>query len=206
MDLSNIPAIDQFVGRNEDLNILWSLLQPSASAMRKVVVFHGLGGIGKTQLAIRFARLHQNDYSAIFWLNGKTKDSLLRSLADQFNKLPGINLAAELKTEDEIEQAARQVLQWLATPNNCRWLLIFDNVDKYSETEQIEGHYNVTKFFPSADHGSIIITTRVLRMAEIGQSYPVQKLQPGEAVTLLIESSGLRTKITADFPLILSGR
>jgi hypothetical protein len=43
-------------------------------------------------------------------------------------------------------------------------------------------------------------------MAEIGQSYPVQKLQPSEAVTLLIESSGLRTKIIGDFSLILSGR
>src|SRR3954468_5550054 len=65
LDLSTVPAIDQFVGRNRDLQTLWSLLQPSASTLRKVVVLHGLGGIGKTQLAIRFARLHQADFSAI---------------------------------------------------------------------------------------------------------------------------------------------
>jgi hypothetical protein len=201
LDLSNIPAIDQFVGRNEDLNKLWSRLRPSASTMRKVAVLHGLGGIGKTQLAIRFARLHQDDYSAIFWLNGKTKDLLLRFLAGQLNKLPGVNLDADLKTEDETKQAARQVLQWLAITNNCRWLLIFDNVDKYTTKKHTEdGYYNITKFFPSADHGSIIITTRVPQMAEIGQSYPVQKLQSCEAVTLFIESSGLRTNITGSFP------
>jgi hypothetical protein len=175
--------------------------------MRKVAVLHGLGGIGKTQLAIRFARLHQNDYSAIFWLNGKTEDSLLHSLADQINKLPGINSTAKLKTEDETKQAARQVLEWLAISINRRWLLIFDNIDNYTSKKQPEdGYYNVTKFFPSADHRSIIITTRVPQMAEVGQSYLVQKLQPGEAVTLLIESSGLRIENTSNFPLILSDR
>ena len=174
--------------------------------MRKVAILHGLGGIGKTQLAIRFARCYKNEFSAIFWLNGKTKKVLLSSLADLLRKLPGINMTVNSITGEEIERAARQVLQWLATPNNCKWLLIFDNVDKYSETEQIEGHYNVTKFFPSADHGSIIITTRVLRMAEIGQSYPVQKLQSSEAVTLLLESSGLRTNVAGNFPPILSNR
>ena len=206
LDLSKVPAIDQFVGRTEDLQSLWKILQPSVSSMRKVVILHGLGGIGKTQLAIQFARLHQNEFSAIFWLNGKTKEALLFSLADLLNKLPGMDMTIDLKTEEHIEQAARQVLQWLATPNNCKWLLIFDNVDKYSETEQIEGQYNVTKFFPSADHGSIIITTRVLRMAEIGRSYPVQKLQSSEAVTLLLESSGLRTNVTGNFTPILSNR
>jgi hypothetical protein len=172
-----------------------------------VIVLHGLGGIGKTQLAIRFARLHQTNFSAIFWLNGKTKVTLLRSLADLLHKLPGINGITNLKTEDEIEQAARQVLQWLATPNNCRWLLIFDNIDKYSATEQLEDeHYDVTKFFPSADHGSIIMTTRVPQLAEVGQSYPVKTLQAGEAVTLLIKSAGLTMTITDNLSPILAGR
>jgi ATP-dependent protease HslVU (ClpYQ) ATPase subunit len=195
------------VGRNEDLRTLRSLLQPSASTLRKVIVLHGLGGIGKTQLAIRFARLHQTDFSAIFWLNGKTKETLLRSLADLLYKLPGVNRTADLKTEDEIEQAARKVLQWLATPNNCRWLLIFDNIDKYSATEQpADERYDVTKFFPSADYGSIIITTRIPQLAEVGQSYPVETLQASEAVTLLSKTAGLTTMITDNLSPILSGR
>jgi hypothetical protein len=207
LDLSNVPAIDDFVGRNEDLNKIRMLLQPSASTLRKVVVLHGLGGIGKTQLAIHFARLHRADFSAIFWLNGKTKEMLLRSLADMFHKLPGINMAADLKTEDEIKHAARQVLQWLATPNNCRWLLILDNIDKYSATEQpADERYDVTQFFPPADHGSIIITTRVPQVAEVGQSYPIQTLQPDEAATLLIKSAGLSIMITNNLSRISLGK
>jgi ATP-dependent protease HslVU (ClpYQ) ATPase subunit len=201
------------VGRNEDLKTLWSLLQPSASTLRKVIVLHGLGGIGKTQLAIRFARVHRTDFSAIFWLNGQTKEILLRSLADLLHKLPGAQRITDLKTEDEIEQAARKVLQWLATPQNCRWLLIIDNVDKYSATAQPEDErYDVTKVLPSADHGSIIITTRVPQVAEVGKSYPVQKLHVDEAAILLTESSGLNVKIpenakiTENLSPISSGR
>lgn len=67
-----MPATDQFVGREKDLHQLWNLLRPEASIMRKVVILYGLGGIGKTQLAIRFARLHRGDFAAIFWLNGKS--------------------------------------------------------------------------------------------------------------------------------------
>jgi hypothetical protein len=195
------------VGRTEDLKSLWNILQPSSSTIRKVAVLHGLGGIGKTQLAIRFARCYKNEFSAIFWFNGKTKKVLLSSLADLLKKLPGINMTVDLITEEEIEQAARQVLQWLATPNNCRWLLIFDNIDKYSETEQTgDDFYNVTKFFPSADHGSIIITTRIPQVAEAGLSYPVKTLQLDEAVTLLIKSIGLATEITANLSPISLGR
>jgi hypothetical protein len=120
LNLSNIPTVGQFVGRTEDLNALWDILQPSASPMRKVVVLHGLGGIGKTQLAIHFARLHQNNFSAIFWLNGKTMDSLLHSLADQFNKLPGISLAAELRQKMKLNRQPDKFY------NGWQYLIIVD--------------------------------------------------------------------------------
>jgi hypothetical protein len=193
LDLSNVPAIDQFVGRSEGLRKLWDLLQPSASTTRKVVVLHGLGGIGKTQFAIHFARLHQDDFSAIFWLNGKSQETLMRSLAEFLPKLPvpGINMIANPKTEEKIEQSARQVLQWLATPGNSKWLLIFDNIDRYSAAKKPDSDtYDVTNFFPSVGHGSIIITTRVSRLSELGFSYPVETLQSSEAATLLINSAG----------------
>jgi ATP/maltotriose-dependent transcriptional regulator MalT len=179
------------VGRGEDLTKLRNLLQPSACTIRKVVVLYGLGGIGKTQLAIRFARLHQNDFSAIFWLNGKNQETLMHSLAEYLPKLPGINVIVNPKTEKEIEQAARQVLQWLAAPGNSKWLLIFDNIHKYSAAEIPDSDtYDIMRFFPSTDRGSIIITTRVTRLSELGSSYPVETLQSDEAVTLLINSAG----------------
>ena len=46
---------------------------------RRTVVLHGLGGIGKTQLAAAYAKRHKDSYSAIFWLNIKDEDSLKQS-------------------------------------------------------------------------------------------------------------------------------
>jgi hypothetical protein len=56
LDLSAVPAIEEFIGREEELSRLWDYLQPGSSHTRRVAVLHGLGGIGKTQLAIHFAR------------------------------------------------------------------------------------------------------------------------------------------------------
>ncbi|KAL6242969.1 hypothetical protein RBB50_010069 [Rhinocladiella similis] len=54
---------------------LWAI--PKAGhACRSAVVLHGLGGIGKTQLAIKYATQHKEKYTAIFWLNANNKDSL----------------------------------------------------------------------------------------------------------------------------------
>ena len=57
--------------------IEYSLLTPNPQDGRKIHVLHGLGGIGKTQLAIAYARRYQKSYSAILWLDGKSKDTLL---------------------------------------------------------------------------------------------------------------------------------
>ena len=53
----------------------------SGDSSRRTVVLHSLGGIGKTQLAIVYAKWHKNNYSAIFWLNIKDEDSLKQSCA-----------------------------------------------------------------------------------------------------------------------------
>ncbi|OZJ02082.1 hypothetical protein BZG36_05319 [Bifiguratus adelaidae] len=190
LDLSNIPAIDQFIGRDEDLDQLWNVLRPAASAMKE-------SGCAPW--------LHKDDLSAIFWLNGKSQETLMRSLAAFLPKLPDTHLSAEPKTEEEIKEQARQVLQWLAATHNSKWLLMFDNVDKYSAKENLDDEaYDITSFFPSIDHGSIIITTRVPQLTELGRSYPVQKLDSDDAVTLLMESAGLAAEITKNLSPLYS--
>jgi ATP/maltotriose-dependent transcriptional regulator MalT len=49
---------------------------------RSVVVLHGLGGIGKTQLAIKYTTRHKENYTAVFWLNANDEDSLKSSFRD----------------------------------------------------------------------------------------------------------------------------
>ncbi|PCH00605.1 Disease resistance protein [Penicillium occitanis (nom. inval.)] len=185
-NLTGVPAVENFLGRHEELERLWHYLQPEKNKKkrsRKVAILHGLGGIGKTQLAIRFAREHKDHFTAIFWLAGRNRETLLQSLSSVLSQLPSQSGNSAAKNEGEAEQNAKQVLKWLALPDNSQWLLILDNVDQYSPGTH-DG-YDIEKFFPTADHGSILITSRLQSLTELGRPFPVQGFNFEDAISLL---------------------
>ncbi|KAJ5642325.1 hypothetical protein N7490_006325 [Penicillium lividum] len=192
LDLTAVPVIETFIGRQDELDGLWQYIQPTNSSSRKVAIVHGLGGMGKTQLAIRFARDHKDDFTAIFWLNGKNRDALIQSLSFALNRLPGQSWDSEATNNREVEQRARHILQWLALDGNLRWLIIFDNIDQYSAfNSDVNKGYDITEFFPKADHGSIIITSRLQTLSELGKPFPVHRLDSHISTELLLQSTGL---------------
>lgn len=183
--------VENFLGRQDELEQLWLYLKPADAKSRKVAILHGLGGIGKTQLAIHFARKHKNDFTAIFWLSGKDQSALISSLSSCLPRIEERSVDIEATNEEEAVQRANQVLQWLARPGNTRWLIIFDNIDQYSSLQNKTDHgYDVYKFFPKADHGSIIITSRLQKLGELGKSFPVLRLIQRDAIQLLMQSGG----------------
>jgi hypothetical protein len=190
-------VIANFVGRQDELDNLWQYLQPTNSPSRKVAILHGLGGIGKTQLAIRFARDHKDNFTAIFWLSGKDRDALLRSLSFAFNRVQGQRWDSGATNDGEVEKRARHMLRWLALDGNSRWLIILDNIDQYSPFGSAAGDgYDVGEFFPTVDHGSIIITSRLQSLSELEKPFPVRRLDPHNAIQLLLQSSGLSERNT----------
>jgi ATP/maltotriose-dependent transcriptional regulator MalT len=120
LDLTAVSVIENFVGRQDELDNLWQYLQLADPPSRKVTILHGLSGMGKTQLAIRFARDHRDDFTAVFWLSGKDRDTLLQSLSFALNRLPGQRSGSEAINNREVEQRARRILQWLALDGNSR--------------------------------------------------------------------------------------
>jgi hypothetical protein len=108
-----------------------------------------MGGIGKTQLAIMYAKRFRSCYSSIFWLNAKDEAALQSSLYSLAKRV----IAPEAVSKLERAQLWIHVSNWLSELDNNRWLLIFDN---YDDPDQ----YHITKYYPSVAHGSIIITTR----------------------------------------------
>lgn len=75
----------------------------------------------------------RDTYSATFWLNGKTEDTLQRSFADIAQRLliehpylTQLKTAVKVKKPDQIVAAIKQ---WLSIRKNTRWILVFDNVD-----------------------------------------------------------------------------
>ncbi|KAJ5389767.1 uncharacterized protein N7496_000835 [Penicillium cataractarum] len=198
LDLTAVPVIENFVGRQGELDQLWQYLRPTDSQSRKVAIIHGLGGMGKTQLAIRFARDHRDDFTAVFWLSGKDRGTLLQSLSSILPRLPGQSHADGAMNDEEVEQRARDVLKWLAIEGNSRWLIIFDNIDQYSPfNSPIGDAYDIAEFFPGADHGSILITSRLQGLTELGKSFPIHRLDSKDAIQLLLQSSRLPMEHTA---------
>jgi hypothetical protein len=140
-----------FVGRETELKEMENILQPkSKSPDRRVLILGGMGGIGKTQLAIDYAKQHRDSYSSIFWLNATSEATLNSSLRVVANR---ILLPATVGTLND-DQLRIEVLNWLSELENFRWLLILDNHDD-------PDGYKIQGYFPFVAHGSIIITTRL---------------------------------------------
>lgn len=128
------------------------ILQPQSdisSSSRKVLVLGGMGGIGKTQLAISYAERHRTNYTSVFWLNATSEVSLKTSLQNVAYRALPLETVSKLKDE----QIYIHVSNWLSEHDNTRWLLIFDNYDDPDE-------YSLYTYFPFVAHGSIIVTTR----------------------------------------------
>lgn len=172
-------------------------------------VLHGLGGIGKTQLAIDFARRYKAAFSAIFWLDGRSEDQLKQSFARCFARIPELRTAScdpgmDLDSNEGLGIAVSNVMEWLARPSNTQWLLIFDNVDQDYKQGGATGAYNIQKYFPE-DHGSILITTRLLRLQQLGRSLPLTRvgLDHSRAILQAWYGEGLR-EFNVHHPLVLT--
>tara|TARA_R110002060_G_scaffold65080_2_gene74088 strand:- start:691 stop:1287 length:597 start_codon:yes stop_codon:yes gene_type:complete len=166
------------VAREDELSKIHKTLKGNGS--RRAVVLHGLGGIGKTQLSIAYAKRHKDNYSAIFWLNIKDEGSLKQSfakLAKQISReYPSAILVSNLETNQNLDEVVESVKAWLSLPSNTRWLMIYDNYD----TPKLSGRTDPTavdikKFLPESYQGSIIITTRSSEV-RIGHLIQIRKL------------------------------
>lgn len=145
---------------------------------QKLFVLYGLGGVGKTQLAVNFARRHKDAFTAIFWLDGRSEDRIKYSIASCAERIPGgISTKVSLDTNEGIEATVAGVLAWLARPDNTHWLLIIDNVDLDYEKGDIPGAYDVRTYMPG-DQGSVLITTRLSRLTQLGESKLLGKVDP----------------------------
>ncbi|KAK1780029.1 hypothetical protein QBC45DRAFT_477241 [Copromyces sp. CBS 386.78] len=179
--LQGMPTSNNFVPRPSDITDIEKSLLPhhQKSQGRNVFVLHGLGGIGKTQLAVNFARQYKAAFSAIFWLDGTSEDSLKQSFASCAKRIPKDQIPENIrspKTGDEVDldDIVEHVQEWLAKDNNVDWLLIFDNVDLDHTQGEIPGAYDIRKYLRS-DHGAVLITSRLSKLAQLGESKRIKR-------------------------------
>jgi hypothetical protein len=192
-----VPVVNKFVDRPSDITELEQALLPQRQYRRqKVFVLYGLGGIGKTQLAVEFARRHHRKFSSVFWLDGRTEDSLKQSIATCANRIPEGQIAASSRTysatsNGDIDAVVGDVMNWLSLPDNTDWLIIFDNVDRDSQgCDADPDAYNVTSYLSGADHGSVLITTRLANLEQLGASRRLGKLSKDQTQAMFQQQYG----------------
>ena len=119
---------ERFVGREALLAEIERALEAGDRASRAVALtqaISGLGGIGKTQLAIEYVYRHAADYEAVLWVLADPPATLATEYADLARAI-GL---PEATSTTKVDEQARAVYRWLESPASGRWLLVFDNAE-----------------------------------------------------------------------------
>jgi tetratricopeptide (TPR) repeat protein len=165
--ISNLPPRNLgFVGRAGLLEVLHQRLAGGESAA--LVAAYGLGGVGKTQLALEYAHRHAGDYELVWWLTADSALSIVGGLAEL---APRVGVAVE----PDLEATAAAVIDVLG--RRAGWLLVFDNADD----PQV-----VARFLPAGGDGRVLVTSRNPTFGQLGARIPVEVLPTGEAAELLL--------------------
>ncbi|KAI4940892.1 hypothetical protein J4E91_011149 [Alternaria rosae] len=193
--LEGVPRARQFVDRPAEMAELERVLLPrprqDQCQRQKIHVLRGLGGMGKTQLAVEFARRHYRRFSSVLWLDGRSEDTLKRSIASCAGRIPPGQIPETSRqyaadASADIDAVVKDVMAWLAWPDNTAWLLIFDNVDReYTEQGSDPDAYDVRGYFSHTDHGSVLVTTRLARLEQLGDSQQLGKVDEAQAKAIL---------------------
>jgi tetratricopeptide (TPR) repeat protein len=189
------PKNPFFTGREDQLtriattlrqNRTVALTQPGtsdrASETSTPQAISGLGGIGKTQIAVEYAYRYRSDYQAVLWAQANTREILVSSFV-------AIAKLLNLPEKDVKNQATviAAVKEWMKT--HTQWLLIMDNGD------QLE---IVNEFIPPAFGGHILLTTRAQAMGRLAQRIVVDTMSPDVGTLFLLRRAAV---IQASTPL-----
>lgn len=155
-----------FTGRQEDL----AALELGATA-----AISGLGGIGKTRLAVEYAWRSGSRYTATWFVRADSPEGLHRNLA--VLAAPELLNLPEWEAQVE-EKTIAAVKRWLR--EHSGWLMILDNVDTPEAQEA------VLKIVPALSNGHVLITSRLRNWPASVLKQSLEKLSRPEATQFLL--------------------
>jgi hypothetical protein len=166
---------DQVIGRGSELEAVYrQLSQGRATSIGQTAAFHGLGGLGKTQLAIEYAYEYAKEYpGGVFWFNAD------QDMAVQLTELAvAAGWVSPLSEHREKLDLARHQIQ-----TRSQTLLIFDNV---------EDRATIEAYLPDPLIGAhLLLTSRVTVPGFV--EVPLGLLDEDQALAMLLSESGQET-------------
>lgn len=169
--MGNVPPKNpNFVGRDDLLAAVESRLRADETAAVLPHALHGMGGVGKSQIAIEYVYRHSHEYNVIWWIPAEHESLILGSLTDLARSLK-LNVGTQANTAvPAVQEALRTGYPY------DNWLLVFDNA------ESIE---TVRSYFPTGGPGKIIITSRNREWERVASPLTVDVFRREESIALL---------------------
>jgi tetratricopeptide (TPR) repeat protein len=172
------PRIASFTGRAKQIDKLDAILMHEKPAAVTQTVgraaVQGMGGVGKTSLAIEYAHRYRNLYAGVCWCPAETRTRFLSALANL-----AVTLGAASADEADIEKSAKATLGRLAE-QRATWLLVYDNVTSPDD---------IADLLPSAG-ARVLITSRFSDWGGLADEVPLDVLPPEEAIEFLQVRTG----------------
>jgi len=182
----SLSLLDTYIDRPTISAEIASKMQKSCGSKTLVhaLALVGLGGTGKTQLAVRYIQQHRKHYDTVLWLDVRDKTSTLSS----FERCCGaLSITLEKRTDEGLlhdTPAVQKLLAWLAgRKQEQKWLVVLDNADELDELVHIVPS-NVLA-------GSVIITSQDGKAAKLvprAKCTKVDKVEMDECKALLAQS------------------
>ncbi|KAF7955132.1 uncharacterized protein EAE97_000391 [Botrytis byssoidea] len=143
--MRNLPKLDAC--RREILKRIEDAHLRNSSSEANMVVLRGIGGQGKTQIALKYCHIWRSKFEAVLWVDASSENSVIRSFETIYAKIkgPGNDCGSGDTKLDFVKDTIRT---W-----NFRWLITFDN---YVTPET----FSLEKYIPHSIQGSVLVTTR----------------------------------------------
>ncbi|MEV6702862.1 FxSxx-COOH system tetratricopeptide repeat protein [Streptomyces sp. NPDC051453] len=180
----NVPPRNRaFTGRVQLLDDLHRRLQEGTTAVLPEAL-QGMGGVGKSQLAVEYVYRHLNEYQIVWWIPAEQPQQIRQFLVQLANRL-GLNVGS-----GEANTAVPAVIEALRVGEPFKnWLLIFDNA---------EDPESVREFFPTNGPGRILVTSRNAQWASSARPLEVDVFTREESRSLLQMRAPNLDNATAD--------